>query len=111
MVQCFFAEAFAPSGLVLGSRTALVALARSGMRRLAAVLGRLRRVRDLGRPLLGHPFVLQGFASYCFSFFTLADLLAWQVSSSSMLRESLPSCGGPHPGPPRFRARPPGRWP
>src|SRR4051812_9890225 len=53
--------AFAASGLVLGSRTALVALARSGMRRLAAVLGGLRRVRDLGRPLLGHPFVLQGF--------------------------------------------------
>src|SRR3954451_19481585 len=53
--------AFATSGLVLGSRTALVALARSGMRLLAAMLGRLRRVRDLGRPFLRHPLVLQGF--------------------------------------------------
>src|SRR5439155_10647287 len=50
--------ALAAGGLLLGGGAALLR-APAGARRPAASAGRARRVGDAGRPLLGHPLVLQ----------------------------------------------------
>src|SRR6185436_15682348 len=81
--------ALAPGGLVLGGGAALVALARTGMRLLAATLDAPGELAILAARSFDMPLSLS--ASYCFSFLTLARVLGIAAPRARP--------GGPHVGP------------